>query len=201
MMTRSTDECEISRSCQSGTFSKAACALERTTRASPLICSQVTGLRLCGIAEELFGFSYFSSLKVANLGGELVERAGDDRERRQVVGVAVALNHLRRDGSGLQSQALAHLFFEFGAEMGESSNCAGKLSDSHFFSGAIKALDVAAHLRIPVSELESEGDGLSVNAVGASDHGRVFELPGAALENIVQLAEILRDDRGGLADE
>ena len=35
--TRSADECEMSRSCHSATFSNAACAFERTTRASPLM--------------------------------------------------------------------------------------------------------------------------------------------------------------------
>src|SRR5438270_512700 len=56
-MMRSTEECEISRSCHSATFSSAACVLPRTTRARPLICSEVTGLRLCGMAEEPFCFS------------------------------------------------------------------------------------------------------------------------------------------------
>ena len=44
----------MSRSCQSAMSSNAACALARTTRARPQICSQVTGLRLCGIAELPF---------------------------------------------------------------------------------------------------------------------------------------------------
>src|SRR6266567_2648 len=50
-MMRSTELCEISRSCQSAIFSNAACALARTTRAKPETCSQLTGLRLCGMAQ------------------------------------------------------------------------------------------------------------------------------------------------------
>ena len=53
-MTRSTDECEMSRSCHSATFSSAAIALPRSSRARPVICSQPIGLRLCGIADEPF---------------------------------------------------------------------------------------------------------------------------------------------------
>ena len=53
-ITRSTDECEMSRSCHSATFSSAAIALARISRASPTICSQPIGLRLCGIADEPF---------------------------------------------------------------------------------------------------------------------------------------------------
>ena len=44
----------MSRSCHSGTFSKPATALPRSTRARPLMRSHVIGLRLCGIAEEPF---------------------------------------------------------------------------------------------------------------------------------------------------
>ena len=56
-MTRSTDECEMSRSCHNATFSKPACAFERTTRVNPLICSKFTGFLLCGMAEDPFCFS------------------------------------------------------------------------------------------------------------------------------------------------
>ena len=44
----------MSRSCQSGTFSRPTSALARTTRASPQILSATFGLRLCGIADEPF---------------------------------------------------------------------------------------------------------------------------------------------------
>ncbi len=44
----------MSRSCHSATFSKAAWALPRNTRANPEICSLLIGLRLCGIALEPF---------------------------------------------------------------------------------------------------------------------------------------------------
>ena len=51
---RSTDECEISRSCHNATFSIAGSAYERTIRASPVRFSDKTGLRLWGIADEPF---------------------------------------------------------------------------------------------------------------------------------------------------
>src|SRR6266550_727183 len=44
----------MSRSCQSATFSIAASAFPRTTRASPLNRSPEIGLRLCGMAELPF---------------------------------------------------------------------------------------------------------------------------------------------------
>ena len=53
-ITRSTDECEMSRSCHNATSSRAATALPRSTRASPETCSDLIGLRLWGIALEPF---------------------------------------------------------------------------------------------------------------------------------------------------
>ena len=53
-ITRSADECEMSRSCQSGMSSSATCAYPRRTRASPLTRSETTGFRLCGMALEPF---------------------------------------------------------------------------------------------------------------------------------------------------
>ena len=44
----------MSRSCHRATFSNAAMALARSSRARPTICSQPIGLRLCGIADEPF---------------------------------------------------------------------------------------------------------------------------------------------------
>src|SRR3989304_129641 len=52
MITRSTEEWLMSRSCHNGTFSRAARALARRIRQRPAICSHVTGLRLCGIEDE-----------------------------------------------------------------------------------------------------------------------------------------------------
>ena len=52
--TRSTEECELSRSCHRATFSSAAIALARSTRARPVSCSHPMGLRLWGMADEPF---------------------------------------------------------------------------------------------------------------------------------------------------
>ena len=53
-MIRSADECEMSRSCHSATFSNDVTAWPRITRARPLTRSHTTGFRLCGIALEPF---------------------------------------------------------------------------------------------------------------------------------------------------
>ena len=190
-MTRSTEECEMSRSCHSGDVFKrrlrvgahdAGQAADLFQRDRVALVRHGGGALLL-FAEELFGFADFGALQVADFGGDLVERAGDDGQRGDVGGVAVALDHLRRDGGGFQSQPLADALFELGAEVGEGADGSGELAHAHVFGGAAKARDVALGLGVPVGQLESEGDGLGVDAVGAADHGRVFELPGAAFED------------------
>jgi hypothetical protein len=114
-MMRSTELCEMSRSCQSAMFSNAAPALARTTRARPQTCSLDTGLRLCGMAElprcsgaeRLFGLAHFGALQVADLEGDFFERGREDRQRGEILRVAVALNHLRSDRSHGEAQPLA----------------------------------------------------------------------------------------------
>ena len=153
------------------------------------------------LAEKLFGFADFGALQMADFRGDLVQRAGDHRECGQVVGMAIALDHLGRNCGGLQSQAGANLFFDLGAEVGERSHRAGKLAHAHVLGGSLEAFDVALRLGIPVGQLEAEGNRLGVNAVSAADHGRVFELPGAAFEDLGKPFEIGGDDGRRLADE
>ncbi len=102
----------MSRSCQRATFSKAIWALARTDagEAGDLF-AMVMGLRLCGMALEPFCFSEKNSSasrtsvrwRWRTLGGDLVERAGEDGEGGDVGGVAVALDDLRGDFDGAEA--------------------------------------------------------------------------------------------------
>ena len=114
-MTRSTELCEMSRSCHSAIFSSAAWALARTTRARPQICSLPTGLRLCGIAE----LPRCSPPKGSSASRTSVRcrwrissaicssEAATIASVLTIMRVAVALDHLRGDGRGGEAQALA----------------------------------------------------------------------------------------------
>src|SRR5436190_1550854 len=111
-MTRSTDECEMSRSCQSATFSKAACAFARVT---------------------------------------------------------VARDDLGGDGVDFESEAFADLLFELGLEVRQVADRAGEFAHAHLFRGVLEAGNIALDLGVPVGQLQSEGDGLRVDAVRAAD--------------------------------
>ena len=201
-MTRSAEEWEMSRSCQRAMFSKAAWALARTTRARPEICSLVMGLRLWGMArgalllfgEELLGLADLGALEVADLGGDLVERGAEDGEGGDVGGVAVALDDLGGDGDGFETEFVADGFFVLGLEVAEGADGAGELADAEVFGGGVEAGEVALHLGVPEQELEAEGGGFGVDAVGAADDGGVLELEGAALEGVGEGEDAGADD-------
>src|ERR1044072_95687 len=95
---------EMSRSCHSATFSTAALALPRRTRANPVMRSLVIGVRLWGIAlapfwagaDRLFDLAALGALGVADLRREALGAGGRRRDRLQELGVAVAGDDLRR---------------------------------------------------------------------------------------------------------
>ena len=130
--------------------------------------------------EELFGLADFGALEMADLGGDLVERAGEDGECGDVGGVAVALDDLRCDVDGLEAELGADGLFVLGLEVAEGADGSGELADAEVFGGGVEAGEVALHLGVPEEELEAEGGGFGVDAVGAADDGGVLELDGAA---------------------
>ena len=112
-MTRSTDECEMSRSCQSSMFSMPASAFPRSSLERPHICSHLMGFFLCGIAELPFCFFAEPLEDLARLGAreqsDLERLPGDDaaQDARAPRGtcVAVARDDLVRDVRGADARA------------------------------------------------------------------------------------------------
>ncbi len=110
---RSTDECEMSRSCQSATSSSAGTTAARTMRARPHRFSLRIGLRLWGIAlepfwpdgERLFGLADLGALPVAHVRGEPLDAGGQEGERGEERGVAIARDDLRGDRLGRRGRA------------------------------------------------------------------------------------------------
>src|SRR5580698_2600821 len=81
--------------------------------------------------------------------------------------------------------------------MAEGADGAGELADAHVFGGGGEASLIALHFGVPVEELEAEGGGLGVDAVGASDDGGVLELNGAALEDCEKSVDAGAEEGGG----
>ena len=149
------------------------------------------------LGEELFGLADLGALEVADLGGDLVERGAEDGERGDVGGVAVALDDLRGDGDGGEAEFFADGFLMFGLEMAEGADGAGELAHTEVLGGGVEAREVALHFGVPEEELEAEGGGFGVDAVGAADDGGVLELDGAFFEGFGESEDSGADDVGG----
>ena len=196
-ITRSTEECEMSRSCQSAMSSNAACTLAATTRARPQICSQVTGFRLCGIAELpfwpareiLLGFAHFGPLQVPHFERDLLaQRRGQSASAADEGGVPVALDHLRRHRRRLQIRAARRFAPRLPVRCAPNVPTAPEILPTRRSSAAApQARQIAAGLLVPDRELQAERDRLGVDAVRAADLHGVLELQRAALQHGAQL--------------
>ena len=127
----------MSRSCQSGMFSRPTIAAARTTRARPEIRSATFGLRLCGIADEPFmpaanGSSTSRTSVRARWRISVANRSSDvaQRERREQLGVPVARDHLRRDRVRLEAEALARDALDLRIDRGIRPDGPGQLADA-----------------------------------------------------------------------
>src|SRR5262249_22433468 len=73
-------------------------------------------------AEVLLGFADFGPLQVPNLSRNLVERAGDYRQCRDIRSMPVTLNHLSGHRGRLQSKAFTDLLLVLRIEVAEASH-------------------------------------------------------------------------------
>ena len=147
----------MSRSCQRATFSSPTSAAARTTRASPQIRSATIGLRLCGIADEPFwplpNGSWTSATSVrarwrissANLSSEEAASASAVEQ----LGVAVALEDLRRRRRRLEAEPLAGDPLDLGVGRRVGADRAGELADADPFERAGDAARGRGRARTP----------------------------------------------------
>ena len=198
----------MSRSCQRATFSRPTSALrpdDARQPADPLGDDGIPLVRhrrraLLAAAERLLHLADLGAREVPDLEGEGVERGGDDRERREELGVAVALEDLRRGRRGLEPEPLARDPLELGIGRGVRADGARELADAHPLERARDALAAARQLERPAGELEPEGRRLGVDAVRAADLQRLAVLLGARGDGGEGAVEPGEDQRAGLAD-
>ncbi len=172
----------MSRSCQSATFSRAATALPRSTRARPVRRSQVIGLRLCGMALEPFWpFVNGSSAsrtsvrcKCRNSTAQRSMLAPTSASVFMKFGVNVALDNLRGDRRGSQAEFFADKFLHARRQMRARANRAGKFSDGDNFARAFEPFQRAAKFIVHQRHFQAKRRRLAVNAVAAADAGREF---------------------------
>ena len=192
----------MSRSCHRATSSRPAPRLPRRTRARPARRSHVMGLRLWGMAELPFcparNGSAASPTSVRwrwRISVAIISIDGADRGARpQVLGVAVAGDDLG-GGHRREAEGGAHVGLDPGVDVGVGADRARELAHGDGVAGPSQAVAVAVGLEGPVGELDAEGGGLGVHAVGAAGHRGVAELEGPGLEGGDELGRWRRTRR------
>ena len=167
----------MSRSCQSATFSSPTTAPrpdDARQPADPLGDDRVPLVRhrrrpLLTAAEWLLDLPHLRPGEVADLEREPLERRCEQRERVQHLGVAVALEDLRRARSGLEPEPLAGDPLDLGLGRRVGADSARELADPHPFERPGDAGAITLEREGPARELETEGRRLGVDAVRAAD--------------------------------
>ena len=172
----------MSRSCQRAMFSSAAPAWARSTRASPVTCSQSHGFRLWGIADEPFWPSANGSsasrisvrwrlrisVAIRSRPPPTIAQGGDE------LGVPVALHDLGGDRLGLEPEARGTPPPRRRAATCAKVPTAPEIFPTRTASRARRqALAVPPGLRVPAGGLEPERGRLGVDAVRPADRQRV----------------------------
>ncbi len=179
-------------------------ALTQTRQAHDLLTADGVPLvrhrrrTLLALAERFLDLADLGFLETANLQRKFLERRRRDGERRQQLGVPIALDDLRRDRRGLEPEPLAHGLLDGRIEMRKRADGAGNLADTDDLAGPPNAFQVPAELGVPERQLQSERHDFGVDAVRAADHRRLPMLEGARLDRLGQGRHVPEDQVASL---
>ena len=148
------------------------------------------------LAEEFLRFENLGPLQMADFDGELFDGRGDNGQGGEELGMPVALHHLGRAGGRPQSRLFTDEFFDERVDIGEGANCARDLAIGDGLAGCLHPASVTLHLIVPQRHLQTEGDGLRMDAVGAADHRREPMLVRPFLDHRHQPVDIIDDHVG-----
>ena len=200
-ITRSTELCEMSRSCQSATFSRAGTIAARIIRASPVRFSESTGLRLCGMAELPFcptanGSSASPTSLRCRWRISVASRSiADASSARAAVNAACRSRGITwvETGSGRSPNRSATMVSTLRVDIGEGADRPGHGAGHDLVAALDHAPAAAGELGEVAGELEAEAGGLGVDAVAAADGGRALVLEGAPLQGFQQRVDLDQD--------
>ena len=192
----------MSRSCHRPTSSKAACTFERTTRARPQICSQVTGLRLCGMAELPFwprakyssasrtsvrckwrtSSAIFSHSAVASASAATKAACRSRWITCEVTGAAC-----RPSRAQIRSSTSGPMWAKV-------PTAPEDLADAQILGRGGQAFQIAPGFFVPDGQFEAERDRLGVHAVGAAHLHGAAEFERAPFQDQPQRFQIAFQD-------
>ena len=136
---------------------------------------------------------------MADLDRDALQRAAQDREGREQLGVAVAADDLGRRRVRLQPELVEDMSLDLGADVGMGAHRPRDRADADGLARPGQPLDVALELGEPAGGLEAERDRLGVDAVRAADHRRVAMLEREAPDDLDETRQLALDDAGRVA--
>ena len=128
---------------------------------------------------------------MADLNGEFLQRAGDDRKSDKKESMAIALNDLVRDRIWRETAFFTDISLHFRRDLSEGPNSSGDLPHTDFLRSPLQPGQIALHLLVPESQLEAKSNGLCVNSVSASNHRKFLVFQRLSAEHLDKLLDIL----------
>ena len=106
----------------------------------------------------------------------LLQRAAEQRQGRDKVGVTVALHDLAGDWGNAKAQCFTDELFDLRWNRGMSANRAGYFTHGDLFKGGREPLLTPAQFIYPEGQLQAEGRWFCVDAMRPAYHEGVFIL-------------------------
>ncbi len=156
---------------------------------------------LLALAERLLHFVHLRALQVPHFESHLFERCGDHGERCHIVGVPVALNHLRGDIGALDAQFLAHVVLYERRYVGEIADRSAQLAHLDVAGGRTETLQIPHHLLVPQHPFESETGDVGMNTVRTPDAGRIPETERLPAQHLDEILYVFQQYLVGLFDK
>ena len=145
--------------------------------------------------ERLLDLTHLGPREVPDLEREAVERGGEDREGGQELGVAVALEDLRRAGRWLEAQRLARDALDIRRRGRVGPDRTRELAHAHSGECVVEPATVALELERPAQQLETEGRRLGMDSVRPADRDRVAVLLRAGDDRLERAVDPIADQR------
>ncbi len=141
------------------------------------------------VLERLFDLQDFGALQASNVGGELLQRAGDQSHGGHKLSMTVPLDDLAGDPVYIKSQPGTDDLLNLEWHGGVGSDCAGDLADGDSPPRFREPDLVPSHLLVPEGEFKSKCGGLRVNAMSSANHDGILVHQGLLTDGRCQLLE------------
>ena len=140
--------------------------------------------------KELLRFEHLGTLKMADLGRQPFDAAGNDAQRREIHCVAIARDDLRADRLDREVHRLRNVRLDVRLDIGEGADRARDRAGGDFGACGNQPRPAARELGIGLRQLQSKRRRLGVDAVAPADRRRVLVFARTAFEHHEQRVDV-----------